>query len=102
MLLLFVALFGLLVPNGIFIYWLFTEYRGSAFSAFSAFSALKEYSVFGRFVLIRVDSWFQFLKWLIFRVSLLIFVQAMIRYFRLTKGLFLTQNRHGFSAYSCA
>lgn len=27
MLLLIVALFGLLVPNGIFVYWLFTEYR---------------------------------------------------------------------------
>lgn len=26
--LLLVALFGLLVPNGLFIYWLFTEYQG--------------------------------------------------------------------------
>jgi hypothetical protein len=30
MVLLIVALFGLLVPNGIFIYWLFTEYRSPA------------------------------------------------------------------------
>ena len=28
MILLIIALFGLLVPNGIFIYWLLTEYRG--------------------------------------------------------------------------
>lgn len=28
MILLVIALFGLLVPNGIFIYWLFTEFRG--------------------------------------------------------------------------
>jgi hypothetical protein len=26
--LILVALFGLLVPNGLFIYWLFTEYQG--------------------------------------------------------------------------
>jgi hypothetical protein len=26
--LLFIALFGLIVPNGIFIYWLFTEFHG--------------------------------------------------------------------------
>jgi hypothetical protein len=30
MVLLIIALFGLLVPNGIFIYWLLTEYRGPA------------------------------------------------------------------------
>lgn len=30
MLLLIVALFGLIVPNGIFIYWLFTEFNGAA------------------------------------------------------------------------
>lgn len=30
MVLLIIALFGLLVPNGIFIYWLFTEYRSPA------------------------------------------------------------------------
>jgi hypothetical protein len=28
MILLIIALFGLLVPNGIFIYWLLTEFRG--------------------------------------------------------------------------
>ena len=28
MILLLIALFGLLVPNGIFIYWLLTEFRG--------------------------------------------------------------------------
>ena len=28
--LLLVALFGLLVPNGLFLYWLFVEYRGLA------------------------------------------------------------------------
>ena len=30
MLLLIIALFGLIVPNGIFIYWLFTEFNGAA------------------------------------------------------------------------
>ncbi len=30
MILLIIALFGLLVPNGIFIYWLLTEYGGVA------------------------------------------------------------------------
>ena len=30
MLLLIIALFGLFVPNGIFIYWLFTEFNGAA------------------------------------------------------------------------
>lgn len=30
MLLLLVALFGLFVPNGIFVYWLFTEFTGFA------------------------------------------------------------------------
>ncbi len=30
MILLVIALFGLLVPNGIFIYWLLTEFRGLA------------------------------------------------------------------------
>jgi len=30
MLLLIVALFGLIVPNGIFIYWLFTEFNSAA------------------------------------------------------------------------
>jgi hypothetical protein len=30
MLLLIIAIFGLLVPNGIFIHWLFTEYTGPA------------------------------------------------------------------------
>jgi hypothetical protein len=28
MILLLIALFGLIVPNGIFIYWLFTEFNG--------------------------------------------------------------------------
>ena len=28
MILLIIALFGLLVPNGLFIYWLFTEFNG--------------------------------------------------------------------------
>ncbi len=30
MLLLIIALFGLIVPNGIFIYWLLTEFNGAA------------------------------------------------------------------------
>ncbi len=30
MILLIIALFGLIVPNGIFIYWLFTEFHGVA------------------------------------------------------------------------
>ena len=30
MILLIIALFGLIVPNGIFIYWLLTEFRGFA------------------------------------------------------------------------
>ncbi|HEX8370347.1 MAG TPA: hypothetical protein VF604_17505 [Pyrinomonadaceae bacterium] len=30
MLLLIIALFGLIVPNGIFIYWLFTEFKSVA------------------------------------------------------------------------